>query len=274
MIMIKLKAKKLLVGSQVKTFFSLFLPKLLSLFSLAVIFLCFFALSDRKTLDLLGSLPAFSSSWTLASATFVICLFCGFLFAVGRKRFAFNSVKKSRFNADLSEENGSFKKTAQFLLMSATKLLLSLAWGFLFFLPATVSAALLLYSVSSGEVTENMLYIWATGCIVLALVGFAFTFVTLQRYSMWAYFLCDKNETVFSSFSKSLSLTEGKMMSIAFFKMSLFPWIISCVLILPIIYVLPYYDLSVALLFNSLSGEKKQPQPRPFTAVFRVIKSQ
>ena len=93
------------------------------------------------------------------------------------------------------------------------------------------------------------------GCAMLALVGICFFLVSVQKYSKAVYFFAgNESVSVTNAIRLSISSTKGLLLKISLFKLSFFPWLISGVLLLPLMFVLPYYEES--LIFYCMFSRK------------------
>lgn len=265
--MVKIKAKQIISGRVLKLFMNMLFSSAVSLSGAAIIFAALFYYESEWVKNIFLSFGE-SSFIIRAAVTALACLAGLCLFAFGKKRKAFYICRAVSFN----QFPNSLKKTFSFLLFLSIKLLFTLCWGFVYLFPSAVCAAFLIMSLSQGAMEKNVFTAWISGCCVLLIIGIAFMFVTLQRYSAWKYYLCIEKNSVVSALYKSLEKTEGRCLEIALFKLSMLGWILSCALLLPAVYVLPYYSVSTALLI--LKGKQKEEalnEKNP-PAVFEIIR--
>lgn len=268
--MVRITAKKILVGNVFLTFLFLFFACLVSLLGVLFVTAGCLLIMDKTVKDFF--ITQFGENALIPRI--VVCVLAVFLglilFSLGK------NLRAKRIYEAVTGESAvcSLKKSFHFLLYYAIKTLFTLAWGFVYFLPCAICASSLVMSLSQGAMEKNIFYSWVAGCVVLLSVGFGFLFVTLQRYSVWQYYLCDEDNGVISALYKCLDKTKDRCVKIALFKLSMLGWILSCFLVLPIIYVLPYYNVSVAL-FSLDKGENEQEKKREEfpPAVFRIIRN-
>ncbi len=89
------------------------------------------------------------------------------------------------------------------------------------------------------------LIINVAGIAVLFLLSFVFYGVSVQKYSKAIYYFAGSpSVSVRNAISMSIAGTRGNLLRIFSFKMSFFPWFISGVFLLPLMFVLPYYEES------------------------------
>ena len=267
-IMIKIKAKRLLMGTVLKLFFSFVLAGTVSLIGLLTVFVAAFGTGNDTVKDFFSETFSQYASVIRIAACVLTVLFGLFIFSLGR------NIGAAILCRAVSDKRPvcSAKRAFEFLLLYAVKSLFTLCWGFVFLLPSAVCSSFLIMSLSQGAMEKNVFFSWLTGCIVLFVIGLCFTFVTLQRYSLWKYYLC-RDGGVISSLFKSLEKTRDRSVKIALFKLSMLGWILSCVFIVPVVYVLPYYRVSTAL-FSLEERENEQEKKREEIppAVFEIIK--
>lgn len=265
--MIKIKAKQIITGKVPSLFFKLFLSFIVSLLGTAVVTASLLGF-DNETVRKVFSVRFGEYSFALRIASSVImCLFGLMLLALGKKSqtmYVCRSVSKKSFNC----------KSFSFLLYLAVKTLFMLCWGFVFVLPSAVCVSFLIMSLSQGPMEKNVFISWASGCAVLLIIGLAFLFVTAQRYSAWKYYLCSEKNGVVSALYKSIEKTEGRCLEIAAFKLSMTGWLMSCLLIIPVVYVAPYISVSNALFVLRGKTQEKTVEQKLLPAVFEIIREQ
>jgi len=268
--MIRISAKKMLVGNIFLTFLFLFFAYLVSFLGLIIVTAGSLLITDKTVKGFFETQFGENALIPRIVLSIIAITFGLILFSLGK------NLRAKRVYEMITGVNTacSLKKSFRFLLYYAVKILFSLCWGFVYFLPCTVCISFLAMSLSQGAMERNIFYSWVAGCIVLFLVGSGFTFVTLQRYSVWQYYLCEDDNGVISALYKCLDTTKDRCLKTAVFKMSMLGWILSCVLVFPIFYVLPYYSVSVALFSlgkGKVGQEKKREEIPP--AVFRIIRN-
>ena len=268
--MIRISAKKMLVGNVFLTFLFLFFAYLVSLIGLIIVTAGSLTVTDKTIKDFFETQFGENALLPRIALSVFAITFGLVLFSLGKNL----GVKKVYKMITGINTACSLKKSFRFLLYYAVKILFSLCWGFVYFLPCAICVSSLAMSLSQGAMERNIFYSWAAGCVVLFVVGLGFTFVTLQRYSAWQYYLCEDDNGVISALYKCLDRTKDRCVKIALFKLSMLGWILSCLLVFPIFYVLPYYSVSVALFSlgkGEVGQEKKREEIPP--AVFRIIRN-
>lgn len=112
------------------------------------------------------------------------------------------------------------------------------------FLPAILAASVYL-RVRYSAVSAASLAVNVIGTAVLLFFSLVFFGVTVQKYSKAIYFFAG-NEAVSlaNAIKMSVASTQGSLIKIFRFKFSFLPWFMSGILLLPLMFVLPYYEES------------------------------
>lgn len=121
------------------------------------------------------------------------------------------------------------------------------SWACIFFSPGLFLLGGTLYTAFTGTSELNLLISVCVGSFVLLLVGIGFYAVMVQRYFLVIPLLVSNPTISFrTAVRASNAAMDGSCLKIAKFKLSFAPWILSCILILPAMYVIPYYKQSCA----------------------------
>lgn len=113
------------------------------------------------------------------------------------------------------------------------------------FLPASV-LTVLYFLLKGNGISQKVFYVVITGTALLAVTGFLFWFVSVQKYSRARLLLAAYPDiTVADALKLSVAGMNGRLLSAVRFKFSFLPWILLCVFVLPLIFVIPYYNQSV-----------------------------
>lgn len=112
------------------------------------------------------------------------------------------------------------------------------------FLPAILAASVYL-RVRYSAVSAASLAVNVIGTAVLLFFSLVLFGVTVQKYSKAIYFFAG-NEAVSlaNAIKMSVASTQGSLIKIFRFKFSFLPWFMSGILLLPLMFVLPYYEES------------------------------
>lgn len=133
-----------------------------------------------------------------------------------------------------------------------TLLFVKLIWSLLYFLPCIALSGYLVYSLQSG-ISKTMLLLVSASIAISFLSGSFFSFVTFQRYSLChVMFYENDGISALEAVRRSAQLMDESCFALAKLKLSFVGWMISCLLILPVFYVYPYYKISVAYFLNNV----------------------
>ncbi len=128
-----------------------------------------------------------------------------------------------------------------------------LLWALLYFaLPAAVGA-LSIWSLAYGHY-----YMDYDLSAILGIVGLYMTFflavlfgifysIAMQKYFLARYYVVEQNCNPWEALKKSRHATKGKRGQIFRFKLGFLPWQLLSILVVPALYVLPYYHVSALL---------------------------
>lgn len=133
-------------------------------------------------------------------------------------------------------------KSIKALSLKALIFTLKLFWTFILLLPFTVVTSLILAIAFSGGIELYLLFSLSSGALILLITGLVFRFIIIQRYFLAEYIMTENPELRASlCVKRSKNLLDGHMFKVVKFKLSFLPMFLSCVLILPLIFVYPHY---------------------------------
>lgn len=256
MMYIKLKAQKMLIGSNKKAFFVSILPIAMgaSLLCFNYYLLNYFKNYDEMNLFFKMSIGVFSVIFSM---------------------FMVNSVSFVRENYFYRKATGVFApvRAADVFCSFAVLILKSLlffSWSAIFFSPSAVLAFCAYFANANGYSREIAVTLVVSAGI-LALVGAGCFFVLWGRYSKCGYIQFTTGETnPVKVLARSTELMEENQIKYALFRLSFLGWDLLCSLLFPIIYVLPYRKCSKYIFFSE-KQKKKQPEflnDKPIVFIF------
>lgn len=109
--------------------------------------------------------------------------------------------------------------------------------------------------LSSGAFVGSMTLVFSIALFVLLL---CFLLIRLQRYFLAQYYLLDQETSVRKAIRASIHASKGICDEIFAFKLSFLPWGIASILVLPLLYVSPYYSMSSLLYARFLMEQDKR----------------
>lgn len=253
---IKLKAQKMLIGKNKKAFLVSILPFLMiaALLCLNYYLLIFLKNNAEMILILKILIAMFSavlSMFMLNTSVFI------------SENYFFRKVTDSFAPVRAIELFCSFA-------VNILKTLLFFSWSAVFFSPSVVLAFCAYFAKTNGY-TREITVCLAVSAGIIALVGTGCFFVLFGHYSKSSYIQFTTGETnPVKILARSSELMEENQIRYALFRLSFLGWDLLCVLLFPIIYVLPYRKCAKYVFFSE-NKKKKQPESlsdKPIVFIF------
>ncbi len=139
---------------------------------------------------------------------------------------------------------GSFRALSLYLKLTVLKV----AWLLFFLLPSVVCYGITYYLYSSGGISAPVFYILITGSSLLLSLCIFMWRITFSRYNAAPYYVClNRDITPKEAIKKSIHFTDGVLRESVLLESSFFGWFLSCITVVPFVYVLPYFKISKAL---------------------------
>jgi len=260
----KLRAKGLITGRVFSYFVLIMTAFLLSLLCLGAV--CLLALSAfhpfvSSLFNMADSAPLYPVLYYSIGFGAVICL--AFLQTYTR----YVTDKIFFLKASDSSTKGAYRIKGKTLLpksflLGVLIITLKTLWFLVLQIPFLALASYFAYLLFKG-LPRNIIYVFVTGCLVLFVIGLFFWFCIVQRYAAARYFfVARKNPSAFGSIKQSTDTMRGRSLKTAVFKLSMLPWIATCLAVIPIPYVLTYCKMSSAVLINEFMCRlKAKPGP-------------
>lgn len=150
-----------------------------------------------------------------------------------------------------------------------------LLWALLFFaVPCGIFGGSLFALIGADQDVQRATVAMASvgillGAVLTVLAGLFFA-VTVNRYSLAAYLLCeDDSRTVGEAIKLSVDYTKGYRFSILWYQLSFIGWIFLCGFVFPALYVVPYLRTAIAMYARYII-EKNRMVPQESTKEFVV----
>lgn len=250
---IKLNAKKRLVKNHFKCFLISFFPYV-TIFLLTALNYYLYIFLKGTSLDFSPLISSYAMyvKTTIMTVSIILSLILWQIARFLSESYFFGVYEKKKSRITI-------RQTATWLMVSLLKLLLTFAWSFFYLLPSLLVGGTLIYATESQEYGFNVVLTLFVGTIMLFVTGVGFLFVTLKRYSMCSFvILHNMSRDSLGVIEKSIELMEGNSQKYALFSLSLSGWVLSCLLIVPVFYVLPYIKLTKYSYFNAVTKPKLQ----------------
>jgi hypothetical protein len=248
---IKVKAKELLLKNTIKLFFVSFVSFLLrALFLISVILLTHFSLVSNTLQSLVHSYNSLIV-YFFYSLIIVIAYLLLFLFISGIKlgENAIYYMQSKGGNAKFKYLFIFLRPSQSFraLYLNLKTTFLKSCWFIFFFLPPLMCLILTGYVFYNSFLYTAVFYTLIFGTIALFSISRFFYNCAVIRYSFSSYYLCtDLEISVNDAIHKSTERTDTFIKDGVLLKASFLPWILSCVFVFPLFYVVPFVKLSKA----------------------------
>lgn len=142
-------------------------------------------------------------------------------------------------------------------MVSVIRFCLSISWFLVYFSPCIAVSLLLIYSYKNGEYGFSINLTLFISAIILFIIGAFFFYITLKRYTMCSFvILTDKEKNPLNVIVKSINFMENHSVKYAVYCLSYSGWLLSCIFIVPIVYVLPYITIGKWCFKYSLTASK------------------
>ena len=270
----KLYARKKMKGNVALCFLRELLPAVTALLGLVLLLpaaLCLFY-GTGAVLTRAG-LAAWANPWTgaalplLLTAVGTVVLLFAFAFGFYARAWVYYLLDKNQTRPKSLLRPSQALRYCRCRVSTAARKLL---WLALYLLPAALVWALRRLTEGAAWLTAGVPQVMTAAAALLAGAGLAFFAVSSSRYYLAEYLLylnplLPPGEAVASS----RKLTRGKLLAVTARRLSLLPWALAGLLVLPLPLVLVYRRFCAAALCERLYGEDKRKASRP-AVVFYV----
>lgn len=168
----------------------------------------------------------------------------------------------------------SFRQFFTAGMATVLKFFLGIAWGALYLFPCVVMTGVLYYAVTYEELNRNLFITLFASAVILFFIGVSFLYVTMKRYTMTdaIIFTCKEKDSL-KAVEKSIKIMEGNTLKYSLYCLSFLGWILSCFLLVPIFYVMPYKTMAKYSFYDYLTKSRffKHNSQKPI--VFYVTKT-
>ncbi len=139
----------------------------------------------------------------------------------------------------------TFRQFITASMATVLKFFLGIAWGAVYLLPCALMGGIFAYSLEYEEFNRNLFITLSVSVLILFLIGVSFLYVTMKRYTMTdaVIFACKEKDSL-KAIEKSIKIMEGNTLKYSLYCLSFFGWLLSCLLVIPVFYVLPYKTMA------------------------------
>ena len=256
MIHIKLKAQKMLIGKNRKAFLVSILPLPMTA---TLLYLNYYLLSFLKNNAEIS---------LLFKILIAVCSAVLSLFMVNSVVF----ISENYFYRKATDSFAPVRAVDLFcsFAVNILKTLLFFSWSAVFFLPG-VALLFCAYFAKTNNFASEIITTLYIAAAITAIVGAGCFFVLFGRYSKCSFIQFTTGETnPVKVLARSTELMEENQIRYSLFRLSFLGWDISCLLLFPIIYVLPYRKCAKYVFFST-KPKQKQTEPiseKPIVFIF------
>lgn len=269
---IKLKAKNRLVKNNFRCFIASALPyATLILLSLLNYYLYMFLKNTDFT-------SVSSYAFFLRPSIFTVSLVVSFIIWRTSRLLTdrYFYVKNNNPDASFLEaaRGVTFRQFITAAMATVLKFFLGIAWSALYLSPCAVMSGIFAYALRYEEFNRYLFITLFASAVILFFIGVSFLYVTMKRYTMTdaVIFACKEKDSL-KAIEKSIKIMEGNTLKYSLYCLSFLGWVLSCFLVLPIFYVLPYKTMAKYSFysFSSKSTFFKHKSQKPI--VFYITKT-
>lgn len=243
MMYIKLKAQKMLIGKNTRAFLAGILPFLMTASLVCLNYCLLIFLKNNSDFSLYVKIP-------IAVFAAVFSLFTASASEFIRENYFYRKATGTFVPVGARDVFCSFA-------VKILKTLLFFSWSAIFFSPSAVLLFCAYYARTNNYPREMTVTLLASATITAALGAGCF-FVLFQRYSKSNFVQFTTGETnPVKVLAKSIELMEGNQIRYSLFRLSFLGWDIMCLLLFPIIYVLPYRKCAKYVFFSEKPKQKQ-----------------
>ncbi len=138
-------------------------------------------------------------------------------------------------------------------------------WLLYFLFPCSLCVLCDIYVYSAYSLSSVMHIILSVSISLLLSISLVMWRAAVARYSAAVYYFClNPHMKVKDAIKKSIRFTDGFLTEYVLLEYSLLGWILSCALVVPLFYVLPYVKLSRCVFISEMLLEKPRTKADSF----------
>lgn len=248
---VKIKSKSIIKGDTLRLFFISLFSFVVRRGAFALLIYCFVSLFKSGVLNfyLENYNDAFVYSIVIFDMFFVsltILLFISSL-KLGEQFLYFIKASGGKGRLGLLFHFFTFKRSFRALCLYTKLTVLKIGWLIYFLFPCIVCYGIAYYLYSKGNLLPVVFYILIIGSSVLLSFCIFMWRIAFSRYNAAPYYVClNADITPEKAIKKSVFFTDGVLRESVFLESSFLGWFLSCIAIIPFVYVLPYFKISKA----------------------------
>lgn len=159
-------------------------------------------------------------------------------------------------------------------MATVLKFFVGVAWSVVYLAPCAVMSGILAYALKYEEFNRNLFIALFASVVILFFIGISFLYVTMKRYTMTdaVIFACKEKDSL-KAIEKSIRIMEGNTLKYSLYCLSFLGWLLSCLLIVPIFYVLPYKTMAKYSFYSFASQPTFSKQVPEKPIIFYITKT-
>ena len=167
------------------------------------------------------------------------------------------------------------KKSFKALKLYFTINFMKVFWLIYFLSPVGVCVGCTAYLYNISYLSPDVYFVLAFGTALLLSISIVVWRVAVSRYSAAPYYICLKPELqVKDAIKKSIRFTDGMLAEGVLLEYSFSGWILSCILIIPLFYVVPYIKLTKSFFVTkTVFSHSRTPQNRYSVNLLNLLQS-
>lgn len=215
-----------------------------------------------QLLDTYGKTVYFSIAAIGVASAFICALFCSAI-KLGEEFVYFARAQHSKGSVRLLFKFLAPAKIFKALGYRIIYILMKVFWFIYFACPTGICIGIIAYLNTSAYLSESIYTVLLFGTSLLAAISLVMWRIAVLRYAAAPCYLCfNPDITVKDAFKKSVRFTDGCLSEGVLLEYSDLGWILSCIFIIPIFYVLPYIKLTKSVFVTKAVFSKAQTQIR------------
>ncbi len=194
-------------------------------------------------------------------------------FKMGEQFIYFTRAQGSKGSLRLLFKYATPKKALRALRFYTTINFYKALWLVYFLFPCALCVVCDIYVYNSYAVAPIIHIVLAVSISLLLSISIVMWRVSVARYSAAPYYFClNPSMKVKEAIKKSIRFTDGFLTECVLLEYSLLGWILSCVLIVPLFYVIPYLKLCKCVFVSEMLLEK--PRTKEASGTITYLSSQ
>lgn len=194
-------------------------------------------------------------------------------FKMGEQFIYFTRAQGSKGSLRLLFKYATPKKAFRALRFYTTLNFYKALWLIYFLFPCTLCVICDIYVYNSYNISSPIHIVLSVSISLLLSISIVMWRCAIARYSAAPYYFClNPSMRVRDAIKKSIRFTDGFLAESVLMEYSLMGWILSCVFIVPLFYVIPYVKLCKCMFVSEMLMEK--PRAKESSGTITYLSSQ